>query len=236
MDSHYDFFMKILIIEDDQGVANLLARVLKEEGYAVDVAPTGEEGRTLAWVHDYDGILLDLELPDRHGIEILQELRRSGETTPVLILTGMADEEAVVRGLDAGADDYVAKPASNAELRARVRALVRRGGARRTETLTFADLTLNRLNRQVTVAGRELHLTPKEFGLLEHFLLGPEEVVTRSDLLEKVWDVNFDPSSNVVDVHVARLRSKLAEAGSRVVIETVRGVGLRLVDGGEVGS
>ncbi|MBW3661417.1 MAG: response regulator transcription factor [Gemmatimonadetes bacterium] len=221
--------MKILIVEDDRAVGRLLARVLEQEGYAVDFVDSGEEGRTLAWVHDYDGIVLDLELPDRHGITILQELRRAGDATPVLILTGRADEEAVVRGLDAGADDYVGKPVSNAEFRARVRALVRRGGARRTEQLTAGDLRLNRLTHQVFRGTEELELTPTEFQILEHFMLRTGEVVPRTELLEKVWDVNFDPSSNVVDVHLARLRKKLRDAGVETRLKTVRGVGVKLV-------
>lgn len=221
--------MKILIVEDDPAVGNLLNRVLEEEGYAVDLARSGEEGRTLAWVHDYDGIVLDLELPDRHGMAILQELRRGGDATPVLILTGVADREAVVRGLDAGADDYVHKPVSNAEFRARVRALVRRGGARRTEQLAAGDLRLNRLTHQVHHGTDELDLTPTEFQILEHFMLRPGEVVPRTELLEKVWDVNFDPSSNVVDVHLARLRKKLLEAGVKTRLRTIRGVGVKLV-------
>ena len=224
--------MKILIVEDDRQVGSLLKRILEEDGYAVDLVHTGEEARTLAFVNDYDGIVLDLELPDRHGFTIVQELRRLGRTTPVLILTGLGHEEAVVRGLDAGADDYVRKPVSNAEIRARVRALVRRGGSQRTETLEFADLTLNRLTHQVYRGTDPLDLTPKEFALLEHFLLRPGEIVSRTELLEKHWDMMFDPASNVVDVHLTRLRAKLAGSGTRVRLKTVRGVGLRLVDGG----
>ena len=224
--------MKILIVEDDPGVGRLLSKVLKQEGYAVDLIDSGEEARTMAWVHDYDGIVLDLELPDRHGITVLQELRRQGDTTPVLILTGLSDEEAVVRGLDAGADDYVTKPVSNAEFRARVRALVRRGGARRTEQLSVGDLRLNRLTHEVHRGTERLDLTPTEFQILEHFMLHPDEVVRRTELLEKVWDVNFDPSSNVVDVHLARLRKKLDEAGVESRLHTIRGVGVKLVPAG----
>lgn len=226
--------MKILIVEDDAQVGRLLQRILEEDGYAVDLVHTGEEARTLAFVHEYDGIVLDLELPDHHGFTILQELRRQGRTTPVLILTGLAEEAVVVRGLNAGADDFVRKPVSNAEFRARVGALVRRGGGTgRTEVLEFADLTLNRLTHQARCGIRPLDLTPKEFALLEHFLLRPGEIVHRTDLLEKHWDLNFDPASNVVDVHVARLRSKLRDSGTRVRIRTIRGVGLQLADPGE---
>ncbi len=224
--------MKILIVEDDPGVGLLLSKVLEQEGYAVDLADSGEKGRSLAWVHDYDGIVLDLELPDRHGMSILQELRRQGDTTPILILTGLTDEEVVVRALDAGADDYIRKPVTNAEFRARIRALVRRGGAQRTEQLVVGDLLMNRLTHEVYHDTRPLDLTPTEFQILEHFMLRPDEVVARTELLEKVWDVNFDPSSNVVDVHLARLRKKLEQAGVKSRLRTIRGVGVKLVPSG----
>lgn len=224
--------MKILIVEDDRQVGSLLKRILEEDGYAVDLVHTGEDARVLAFVNDYDGIVLDLELPDRHGFTIVQELRRLGRTTPVLILTGLGHEEAVVRGLDAGADDYVRKPVSNAEFRARVRALVRRGGPQRTEVVEFGDLTMNRLTHEVHHGTALLDLTPKEFALLEHFLLRPGEIVSRTQLLEKHWDMSFDPVSNVVDVHMTRLRAKLKASGTRLRLKTVRGVGLRLVDRG----
>lgn len=228
--------MKILIVEDDMQVGRLLQRILDEDGYAVDLVHTGEEARTLAFVHEYDGIVLDLELPDHHGFTILQELRRQGRTTPILILTGLAEEAVVVRGLNAGADDFVRKPVSSAEFRARVGALVRRGGgAGRTEVLEFADVTLNRLTHQARCATRPLDLTPKEFALLEHFLQRPGEIVHRTDLLEKLWDQNFDPASNVVDVHLARLRAKLRDAETRIGLRTVRGVGIQLVDRGAGG-
>lgn len=226
--------MRILVVEDDTMVSRLVRAVLIADGYAVDVAATGEEGRLLAFVNDYDGIVLDLHLSDRHGLTILQELRREGRQTPVLILTASAEESEVVRALDAGADEYVVKPVRNRELAARVRALVRRGAyAQRSEQLTVGSLILNRLTRRVLVAGEMVELSPREFALLEHLLLHTDEVVTRADLLEKVWDMHFDPGSNVVDVHVARLRRKLEACDAPVAIHTVRGVGFRLVpDGG----
>lgn len=221
--------MRILVVEDDMMVARLVRAVLTADGYAVDIAATGEEGRLLAFVNDYDGIVLDLHLGDRHGLTILQELRREGRQTPVLILTGSAGESDMVRALDAGADEYVVKPVRNRELAARVRALVRRGaGSQRSEQLTVGALVLNRLTRRVLVAGHPVELSPREFSLLEHLLLHADEVVTRTDLLEKVWDMNFDPGSNVVDVHVARLRRKLVAADAPVSIQTVRGIGFRL--------
>lgn len=221
--------MRILVVEDDTMVARLVQAVLTADGYAVDVATTGEEGRLLAFVNDYDGIVLDLHLNDRHGLTILQEMRREGRQTPVLILTGSGGESEIVRALDAGADEYVVKPVRNRELAARVRALVRRGArGNRSEQLTVGALVLNRLTRRVLVGGHALELSPREFSLLEHLLLHIDEVVTRADLLEKVWDMNFDPGSNVVDVHVARLRRKLKASDAPVTIQTVRGVGFRL--------
>jgi len=176
--------MRILIVDDDRAILKLMTRVLGDEAYAIDTAATGEEARTLALVHEYDGIILDLQLGDRHGFEILQELRRSGRRTPVLLYSGRADSESIVRGLDAGADDYVVKPVSNEELRARVRTLIRRGsgGARVSEQVSVGNLTLNRLTRRVTASARDVSLTAMELKLLEHLMLRANETVTRSEL------------------------------------------------------
>ena len=217
--------MRALVVEDDESVAKLLQRILSEEGFAVDTVGSGNEGSTLAMVNPYDAIVLDLGLPDRNGVTIVQYLRKEGRTVPILILTGAADTETMVRALDAGADDYVTKPVDVQQLKARMRALVRRGGAQRTEELTFGNLLLNRLSRQVLVDGREMRLTPKEFTLLEQLLLNAGIVVTRSELLEKVWDMHFDPATNVVDVNVTRVRRKLDEMGASVAIVARRGVG-----------
>jgi DNA-binding response OmpR family regulator len=223
--------MRILIVDDDRAILKLIARVLGEESYAIDEAATGEEARMLALVNDYDGIILDLELGDRHGFEILQELRRNGRRTPVLLYSGRADTESIVRGLDAGADDYVVKPVSNEELRARVRTLIRRGAgsSRVAEQVSVGNLTLNRLTRRVTCATVDFDLTAMELKLLEHFMLRAGETVSRSELHDKVWDMHFDPSSNVIDAHVARLRKKLEKAGSSAVINTRRGIGFVLI-------
>ena len=218
--------MRILVVDDDAGLLKLITRVLHDEAYAVDTASTGEEARTLALVNDYDGIVLDLQLGDRHGFEILQELRRNGRHTPVLLYSGRADTETIVRGLDAGADDYVVKPVSNEELRARVRTLIRRGAgnSRVAEQSVVGNLTLNRLTRRVTCGGKDLSLTSMELKLLEHLMLRTGETVTRSELHDKVWDMHFDPSSNVIDAHVARLRKKLQKAGASASITTRRGI------------
>ena len=221
--------MRILVVDDDKSILKLVARVLRDEAYAVDTASTGEEARTLALVNEYDGIILDLQLGDRHGFEILQELRRNGRHTPVLLYSGRADTDSIVRGLDAGADDYVVKPVSNEELRARVRTLTRHGiKARVDEQTRVGNLVLNRLTRRLTCAGDEVSLTAMELKLLEHLMLRCDEIVTRSELHDKVWDMHFDPSSNVIDAHVARLRKKLRKAGASIEIETRRGIGFTL--------
>lgn len=222
--------MRILVVDDDKAILKLVARVLRDEAYAVDTASTGEEARTLALVNEYDGIILDLQLGDRHGFEILQELRRNGRHTPVLLYSGRADTESIVRGLDAGADDYVVKPVSNEELRARVRTLTRHGLKTRVdEQVRVGSLVLNRLTRRVTCDANEVALTAMELKLLEHLMMRSGEIVTRSELHDKVWDMHFDPSSNVIDAHVARLRKKLRSAGADTEIETRRGVGFTLV-------
>ena len=220
--------MKILVVEDDRKVAGFIELGLREEGYAVDVARDGEEASTLAHVNSYDAILLDLMLPKKNGLQVALELRKEGYKTPILMLTARDTTDDVVRGLNAGADDYLSKPFKFDELLARIRALVRRGGAQRLERLSYGPLELDRLEHQARAGSNVLDLTPREFRLLEHFLLHPEEVVRRTQLLEKVWDMHFDPESNVIDVHVANLRRKLSDAGHPNLIQTVRGVGFCL--------
>jgi DNA-binding response OmpR family regulator len=193
--------MKILVVEDDRKVAGFIEQGLKEEGYVVDIAPDGDEATLLAHVYEYDVILLDVVLPKKNGFQIATELRREGRNTPILMLTSRDAVEDVVRGLDAGADDYLSKP---------------------------FPVTLDRLRHVAAVNDVRLDLTPKEFQLLEYFLLHPEEVVRRTTLLEKVWDMHFDPESNVVDVHVGNLRRKLSTSAGEALISTVRGVGFSL--------
>jgi DNA-binding response OmpR family regulator len=217
--------MRILVVEDDAKVASFLARGLKEEGYVVDTAADGADGVLKAHVYDYDLLLLDLMLPRKSGLEIVREIRDRGNAVPILILTARADQEDVVLGLDAGADDYLAKPFGFDELLARVRALLRRGGSARDERLIYMDLEIDRLKHAASRGGEALDLTPKEFQLLEFFLLHPEQVIRRTTLLEKVWDLHFDPMSNVVDVHVANLRKKLRKGEKGSLLHTLRGVG-----------
>ena len=220
--------MRALVVDDDPTIRLLVKHLLEENGFAVDEADTGESGRVLAMVNDYDAIVLDLVLPDGNGIPLVQALRRKSRDTPVLVLTGNHEKEAVVMALDAGADDFITKPIDFDEFKARVRALVRRGGAKRTEQLSAGNLVLNRLTRVALIDGVPLHLTPRELSILEHFLLHTGEVVARTELLEKVMDMSFDPGTNVVDVNVTRLRKKLAAAGAHVAITSRRGIGFVL--------
>lgn len=217
--------MRILVVEDDKKVASFLEKGLREEGYSVDVAHDGADGLMKAHVHDYDLLLLDIMLPGKSGLEVVRDLRAKERNVPVLMLTARDAQEDVVMGLDAGADDYLTKPFGFDELLARVRALLRRGGAARPDRLLYDDVELDRVRHVALRSGTRLDLTPKEFQLLEFLMLNPERVVRRTELLEKVWDLHFDPMSNVVDVHVGHLRRKLRDMGSDPLLQTVRGVG-----------
>ena len=220
--------MRILVVEDDHKIASFLERGLREEGYAVDVARNGIEGAENARIYDFDLLIIDIMLPGRNGYAIVRDLRAEGDQTPMVMLTARDSSEDVVMGLDAGADDYVTKPFSLDELLARIRALLRRGGASRTEQLIYEDLAMDRVKHVARRAGSDLGLTPREYQLLEHFLLHAEEVVRRTELLEKVWDLHFDPMTNVVDVHIGNLRRKLNAGGRSPLIHTIRGVGYML--------
>ena len=220
--------MRALLVEDDSSSALLSSKVLEADGFAVDLATTARDGLTCAMVTEYDLIVLDLGLPDGNGLSIVQALRRDGRTAPIMILTGATEKATTILALDAGADDYLTKPLLIDEFRARVRALIRRGGAQRTEQLVCGNVVLNRLSRQLFINGTEVTLTAKELPLLEHLLLHRNEVVTRSELLERVWDMHFDPGSNVVDVNVARIRRKLTDAGADIRIGARRGMGFVL--------
>ena len=220
---------KLLIVEDEADVRDLVTLVLREEGYAVDSAADATEGLSLALTNDYDAVILDVRLPDGNGMDIARALRRESRAVPILMLTAQRTPSDAVRGLDAGADDYLGKPFDVTELKARIRSLLRRGGgAARTDQLACGTLVVNRLTRQALLAGDRLTLTAKEFGVLEHLVAHAEQVVTRSTLLEKVWERTRDPDSNVIDVHVARLRSKLRDGDGTPRIATVRGVGFML--------
>lgn len=223
--------MKILMVEDDRSVRALVRAILESEGHSITEAPTCESGRNTAVKGGFDAMILDVKLPDGNGYELLAELRGLGVEVPVLMLTSLVGTEEVIRGLDAGADDYLTKPFESAVLAARVRALLRRGGAKQRQ-LTAQNVEIDRLTRQVEVSGRRVKLTPKEYMLLEHLLLNIGRTVSREELLERVWNLTFDPGSNVVDAHLARLRKKLEKAGSDDLITTIRGDGFRIEEGG----
>ncbi|HSJ25809.1 MAG TPA: response regulator transcription factor [Longimicrobiales bacterium] len=222
--------MKLLVIDDDPLIIEFVRRGLQEDGYTVDSAVTGSEGLLCARVGKYDAVILDVGLPDASGFDIARAMRREADATPILMLTARTGTDNLVAGLDSGADDYLTKPFDLRELRARLRALTRRGGSSRTEEIIIGALELDRVNHEVRIGDRTLRLTPKEYRLLEYFMLREGEVVSRSELLEKVWEMHFDPQSNIVDVHVARLRSKLRKHQAVPQLETVRGFGFRLVD------
>lgn len=217
--------MRVLVAEDDEKAARFLVQGLEEEGHAVDVAGDGEVAARLGGLHPYDLIILDIMLPRRDGLSVAGELRRGGVTSPILMLTARDSTADVVRGLDAGADDYLTKPFAFDELLARVRALGRRAAGDPHGLLRLADLELDRTRRTVRRGTRRIELAPREFRLLEHFMLHPEHVLTRTNLLDKVWDMTFDPGTNVVDAHVSNLRKKLEENDAARLIHTVRGVG-----------
>ncbi len=222
--------MKILLIEDEQKLAAALTKGLSLEGYTVDTIADGKKAMTRISLHrsDYDIIILDLMLPSMDGFEICKKTREMGITTPILVLTARAETDTKVEMLLAGADDYLIKPFSFAELVARLRALLRRPTESLPEVLKVGELELNPTERKVSRSGKEIPLTLKEFGLLEYFMRHPNQVVNREDLLNHLWDFNYVGFSNVVDVHVKNLRRKLGDENNNGVLETVRGIGYRL--------
>ncbi len=218
--------MRLLVVEDDVGACRFLRQGLAEEGHDVAVAPNGEAGLKLGLEREFDVILLDIMLPKLDGLAVARRLREEGVDTPILMLTARDSTGDAVRGLDAGGDDYLTKPFDFEELLARVRALARRGtGAGLPDLLRVGDLELNRIRRTVFRKGRRIHLAPREFRLLEHFMLHVDQPQTRETLLSRVWDMDSDPGTNVVDANVSTLRRKLEDFGTRRLIVTVRGVG-----------
>jgi DNA-binding response OmpR family regulator len=219
--------MRILVVEDDRKVAGFIESGLQQEGHAVDVLHDGGSAATQASAIDYDAVVLDLMLPVRSGFQVLRDIRARKSELPVLILTAKDSVEDRVTGLDVGADDYMVKPFALAELSARLRALLRRGRPRET-TLRLADLELDTIRRTVRRAGRVIELKPKEYALLEFLMRHSERPVTRSLIIEHVWDIHFDSVSNVVEVHINSLRSKIDRGFGEPLIHTIRGVGYML--------
>jgi two-component system OmpR family response regulator len=220
--------VRVLVVEDDVKLAGLLKRGLEEEGYAVDVAADGAEALWAGAENPYDAVVLDVMLPDMDGFEVCRRLREAGRWSPVLMLTARDAVADRVAGLDAGADDYLTKPFSFAELFARLRALMRRGGPERPAVLAVGDLRLDPATRRVSRGDVAVDLTAREFSLLEYLMRHAGEVLTRTRLIEHVWDFAFEGDSNVVDVYVRYLREKVDRPFGRASIETVRGAGYRL--------
>jgi two-component system OmpR family response regulator len=231
-DFAYKVSMKILLIEDDREAADYLQKALSEAGHTAHLASDGETGFAIADSNEYDVLVVDRMLPRRDGLSVIAELRSRGNTTPALILSALGEVDDRVTGLRAGGDDYLTKPYAFSELLARVEVLNRRAGAKEVETIyRSGDLELDRLSHTVRRAGKEITLQPREFRLLEYLMRHAGQVVTRTMLLENVWDYHFDPQTNVIDVHVSRLRSKIEKGFDSPVLHTVRGAGYMLKAG-----
>jgi len=220
--------MRLLLVEDDERLASALARGLRGEGYAVDMAADGDDAVVQARVYDYDLVILDVMLPGTDGVTVCRMLRDAGRWSPVLMLTARGGVSDRIRGLDAGADDYLVKPFDFGELVARVRALLRRGAPERPAVLVAGDLEIDPATRSVSRAGRRVELSAREFAVLEFLARRAGQVVSRTELLEHVWDRNYEGSTNIIDVYVGYLRRKLETPFARPLIHTVRGAGYRL--------
>ncbi len=218
--------MRILVIEDDTQAANYIARGLKEQGHVVEHVGNGEEGLTLAQEDRFDALVVDRMLPKLDGLSIVSTLREGGVRTPVLFLSALGEVDDRVKGLKAGGDDYLTKPFAFSELSARLEALVRRGAPEEVQTkFTVGDLEIDILSRRCTREGKRIDLQPREFKLLEYLMRNAGQVVTRTMLLENVWEYHFDPQTNVIDVHISRLRSKIDKDFGQPLLKTIRGSG-----------
>ncbi len=217
--------MKLLVIEDEAKIASLLKKGLQEQGFQVDISADGEDGLERATTTPYDAIVIDIMLPKRDGLSVLKTLRTRKVTAPVMIITARGDVNERVEGLNLGADDYMAKPFSMDEVVARIRALVRRVTGETITLYKVGDLMMNLVTREVLRGARRVSLTVREFRLLEHLMRLPGQVVTRTQLIERVWEYHFDPGTNLVDVYIQRLRRKIDDGEEVKLIQTVRGVG-----------
>jgi len=225
--------MRLLLVEDERKVSDLVARALRAESYAVDVAEDGQRGWELVQSYQYDLIILDLMLPQLPGEELLRRIRRTNPSVPILVLTARAATQDKVNNFEAGADDYLTKPFAFAELVMRVKALLRRGPITRSSVLRVGDLEVDRFTQQVRRAGRRIELTPKEYALLEYLAANPGRVFSRTMIIEHVWDQSFEGLTNIVDVYVRHLRSKVDDPFPVKLIRTVRGVGYGLTESAE---
>jgi heavy metal response regulator len=217
--------MRILVVEDEKKVASFIKKGLEEEHYAVDTAPDGENGLYLAELNTYDLMVLDLMLPKINGLELLRRVRQKGNNVPILVLTAKDSVDDIVKGLDAGCDDYLTKPFAFSELLARIRALLRRERVEKEPVLKVGDLTLAVTTHKVMREGKEIELTSKEYALLEYFMRNPDKVLTRTMISEHVWDYHFDSMTNVIDVYVNYLRKKIDKDFEPKLIHTMRGIG-----------
>jgi two-component system, OmpR family, response regulator len=222
--------MRLLIVEDDRDASDYIARAFREVGHIADQAPDGEEGLVLATDRQYDVLIVDRMLPKKDGLTLIGELRAKGHDTPVLILSALGQVDDRVKGLRAGGDDYLPKPYSFSELLARVEVLARRRGGREDTVYRVGDRELDRLSHQVKRGSDEIVLQPREFRLLEYLMKHAGQVVTRTMLLENVWDYHFDPQTNVIDVHISRLRSKIDKGFNQPLLHTIRGAGYMVRD------
>jgi len=220
--------MRVLVVEDDRKTAGFIQKALKAEGFAVDVMPSGADGLRALETTPFDAAVLDIMLPGRDGLSIVRQLRQAGSTLPILLLSARGDVNERVEGLDAGADDYMSKPFALAELIARVRALGRRTGEAKSNTLRVADLSLDIISRQALRGSRSIALSDREFRLLEYLMRAPGRICSRMMIIEKVWNYDFDPGSNVVDVYIRKLREKVDADADTKLLHTVRGVGYTL--------
>ncbi|HST23782.1 MAG TPA: response regulator transcription factor [Blastocatellia bacterium] len=225
--------MRILLVEDEPDAARMLAQGLREQVYAVDVAADGDAALEMAYINDYDLIILDVMLPRKNGFEVCREIRGSGSAVPIIMLTARDAVEDKIEGLDTGADDYLVKPFDFHELLARVRALLRRREALRPQVADIADLKIDMLGRKVWRENTAIELTAKEYALLEYLVQRAGEVVTRSDIAEHVWDETFDPFSNLIEVYIQRLRRKIDDGRDVKLIRTRRGEGYMVTAGDE---
>jgi len=224
--------MRVLVVEDDAKAASYLANALRESGHSCELATDGEDGLGLARSDDFDVLILDRMLPSLDGLAIVEELRREGDQTPVLILSALGSVDDRVKGLRAGGDDYLTKPYAFSELLARVEALARRSSPEEASTkYVVGDLVLDRLAHKVSRSGEPILLQPREYRLLEYLMKNAGQVVTRTMLLEHVWDYHFDPQTNVIDVHISRLRAKIDKNYQRPLLHTIRGAGYMIRDG-----